>query len=177
VQRARLSRSLICLAAACVVTACGSASVGALPTPMVGGQVGDVAPALTGMSIEGHALSLSGWRGSVIVVLFWRSYCAPCQAEQPAVNSLARELMPSGMHFAGISLDLVRSAAQSYAVRFGVPYDSLIDPNWSLAYDFGVDAMPWTFVIGRSGHVAAEFVGPLDIPTLRADIATAQAGP
>jgi cytochrome c biogenesis protein CcmG/thiol:disulfide interchange protein DsbE len=177
VRRPPLPQRLLCLVAVLLLGACGSASVGDSPTPRVGGHIGDVAPALAGTSIEGHPLSMSAWRGSVVVVLFWRSWCTPCQAEQPAVNSLARELMSSGVHFAGVSVDSgvgSRSAAQSYATRFMVPYDSLFDPTLSLDVDFEVGGLPWTFVIGKSGRVAAELAGPVDIPTLRADVAAAQ---
>jgi peroxiredoxin len=144
---------------------------------MVGAHVGDVAPALTGTSLQGHQLSLSAWRGSVVVVLFWASWCTPCQREQPGVNSVAHDLAATGVHFVGVSVDVDRSAARSYLSRYTVPYDSLIDQNDTIVVDFEVAGPPSTFVIGRNGRVAAQLVGEVDIPTLRADIATAQAGP
>jgi thiol-disulfide isomerase/thioredoxin len=157
-----------------MLVACGGPAASNSPSPRVGGHVGDVAPEVAGTSIEGHPLSLSAWRGSVVVILFWASWCTQCRAEQPAVNALARELMPSGVHFAGVNYDDDRSAAQSYATRFAVPYDSINDPTYSVIYQFGSADTPSTFVIDKSGRVAAELLGPLDIPTLRADVTTAQ---
>jgi peroxiredoxin len=177
VRQAGLPLTVICLAAASMLGACGSASAGGSPTPRVGGHVGDVAPALAGTSIEGHPLSVSAWRGSVVVILFWASWCTPCQDEQPAVNSVAREVMPSGVHFAGVSVDVNRAAAQSYAARWAVPYDSLIDETESLAVNFDVAGPPTTFVIDRSGHVGAELVGEINPSSLRASIAAAQSAP
>jgi thiol-disulfide isomerase/thioredoxin len=177
VRRAGPQLTVLCLVVVCMLSACGGASVSSSTTPRVGGHVGDVAPALAGTSIEGHPLSLSAWRGSVVVILFWASWCIPCQAEQPAVSALARQLMPSGVQFAGVSVDDSRSAAQSYATRFAVPYDSLIDPNYSLDFEFESRGPPTTFVIDKSGRVAAELLGPLDVPTLRADVAAARSAP
>ena len=112
-----------------------------------------------------------------MVVLFWASWCTPCQREQPGVNSVADGLAGTGVHFVGVSVDVNRSAARSYLSRYTVPYESLIDQNDTMVVDFEVAGPPSTFVIGRTGRVAAQLLGELDIPTLRADIATAQAGP
>jgi thiol-disulfide isomerase/thioredoxin len=140
----------------------------------VGPHVGDIAPGLAGTSIEGRAISLSGWLGSVVVVVFWASWCTPCQAEQPAVDALARQEMRSGVRFAGVSVDSDRSAAQSYVTRFSVPYDSLLDASQSLVIGFEVAGPPTTFVIDKAGRVSAQLIGEVDIATLRAGIAAAQ---
>jgi thiol-disulfide isomerase/thioredoxin len=169
-----LSLRLLCLVAAAGISACGAALAGPTATPRVGARVGDVAPALAGTSLEGHPVSAGAWRGSVEVILFWASWCTPCQAEQPAVNALARQEIPTGVHFVGVSVDVDRSAAQSYIARFAVPYDSLIDPTQSLVLDFEVAGPPTTFVIDRRGRVAAELVGELSTDDLRARIAAAQ---
>ncbi len=144
--------------------------------PRVGAHVGDLAPALAGTSLEAHAISLTAWHGSVVVIVFWASWCTPCQAEQPAVNALARQVGRSGVHFVGVSVDVDRSAAQSYIARFAVPYDSLIDPTQTLDVDYAVAGPPTTFVIDRRGRVAAELVGELSTDDLRARIARAQSG-
>jgi thiol-disulfide isomerase/thioredoxin len=156
---------------------CGSAtSASSAPssTPHVGPHVGELAPAMSGTTIEGPALSLSAWRGSVVVVVFWASWCTPCQAEQPAVDALASQEMQSGVRFAGVSLDVDRAAARSYVARYSVPYDSLIDASQTFALDFEIAGPPTTFVIDRTGRVAAQLIGEVDPSTLRARIAAAQ---
>ena len=164
-----------CVVVACALGACATAPPGAAATPMVGAHVGDVAPALAGTSLQGHRLSLSAWRGSVVVVLFWASWCTPCQREQAGVNAVAHDLAAMGVHFVGVSVDVDRSAARSYLTNYTVPYDSLMDQSDTMVVDFEVAGPPSTFVIGRNARVAAQLVGELDIPTLRADIAAAQA--
>jgi cytochrome c biogenesis protein CcmG/thiol:disulfide interchange protein DsbE len=143
---------------------------------VVGTHPGEVAPALSGTSLEGHALSLASMHGSVVVVLFWASWCTPCQAEQPSVNALAQQEVGHGVHFLGVSVDVDRSAAQSYVQRFAVPYDSLIDAGQTIVVDFEVAGPPMTFIIDGRGRVAAELVGELNPDNLRAHIASALGG-
>ena len=169
-RRARVAA----LAAALVLSSCGSGTA-AGGTPAVGSRPGDVAPALAGVTLTGHHASLAAWRGSVAVVLFWASWCTPCQAEQPAVDTLARSEMATGVHFLGVSVDVDRSAAAGYVARFGVPYDSLVDTGQTIVVDYEVAGPPTTFVITRSGHIADELVGELSTATLRSDIAAAGA--
>jgi peroxiredoxin len=165
---------VLLLAAVCLVTACGSASAGATATPRVGARAGDVAPAVAGTTLEGHPVSLSAWHGSVVVVSFWASWCIPCQAEQPSVNTLARQEMPAGVHFLGVSLDVDAAAARSFISRYAVPYPSLLDASQTLVLSYEVAGPPTTFVIDGSGRVAAELVGELNVSDLRAQVAGAQ---
>ena len=141
--------------------------------PHTGTHPGDVAPGLAGTSLEGHAISLSTMRGSVVVLVFWASWCAPCKAEQPAVNSLARQ-ESGGVRFVGVSVDVDRSAALAYVSRFAVPYDSLIDAAQTVVVDYEVAGPPTTFVIDPAGRVAAEIVGEVNVDDLRARIAAAR---
>ena len=169
-------RRWLWLIALLAAAGCGNATPGAVATPRVGTRPGEAAPALAGTSLEGHALSLSSMRGAVVVVAFWASWCTPCQAEQPAVNTLAEQELTSGVRFLGVSVDISRSAAQSYVARFQVPYDSLVDTGQNIAVDFEVAGPPTTFVIDKSGQVSAELVGELNIDDLRADVASALSG-
>lgn len=171
---ARRGRRLWLIAALCL-TACGSTAPGGTTTAHTGARLGDLAPALAGTSLEGRPVSLSSMRGAVVVLVFWASWCAPCQAEQPAVNSLAREEAPSGVRFLGVSVDVDRSAAQGYVTRFAVPYDSLIDSAQTVVVDFDVAGPPTTFVIDAAGRVSAEVVGEVNTADLRARIASTRA--
>jgi thiol-disulfide isomerase/thioredoxin len=114
--------------------------------------------------------------GSVVVVLFWASWCTPCQAEQPSVNALAAQEAALGVHFLGVSVDVDRSAAESYVRRYAVPYDSLIDAGQTIVVDFEVAGPPTTFVIDGRGRVAAELLGELNADDLRAHIEAARGG-
>ncbi len=164
------------LLAAATVAGCASAQAGGGATPRVGAHPGELAPALAGTSLDGHRLALSSLRGSVVVVLFWASWCAPCQAEQPAVNTLAQQETTSGVRFLGVSVDVDRSAAQTYVARYAVPYDNLVDTGQTIVVDYEVAGPPTTFVIDKDGRVSSELVGQLSAASLRAGIASALSG-
>ncbi len=154
--------------AVAILAMAGCAGSSSTRAPGTSGTSAALAPRLAGTSLEGHRLSLDAWRGSVVVIVFWASWCAPCQAEQPALNTLAAEEMHSGVHFVGVSLDVDASAARQYVARFAVPYDSLVDPGQTIALDYDVAGPPTTYVIDRDGRVAAHLVGEADPGRLRA---------
>jgi peroxiredoxin len=166
-----------CAAAALALAGCGAAGSQAAKAADVGTRAGQVAPALAGTSIQGRHVSLSALHGSVVVLVFWASWCEPCKAEQPAVDTLAEQEAGSGVRFLGVSVDVDAAAARQYVARYAVPYSSLVDTAQTIAVDFDIAAPPTTYVIGRSGRVAAEVEGPLNIDYLRAVISAAQTQP
>ena len=162
------------LLAAVALNACGAGTASVASTPTVGPSVGEVAPVLAGTSLRSHPVATSAWRGSVVVVVFWASWCVPCQREQPSLNALARQETPSGVHFLGVSVDADSSAANGYVRQFSVPYDSLIDNGQTIVSGYAVIGPPTTFVIGRTGRVANLLIGEVNIDELRSDIHIAQ---
>jgi cytochrome c biogenesis protein CcmG/thiol:disulfide interchange protein DsbE len=136
--------------------------------------LGRTAPEITVRNLDGGVTRLTALRGRPVVLNFWASWCAPCQAEQPAVNRLAQQESGRGVRFIGVSVDLDRSAAQAYVSRFAVPYDSLVDTGQAIVVDYEVAGPPTTFVIDGSGRVSAELVGELNPGTLSTDIASAR---
>jgi thiol-disulfide isomerase/thioredoxin len=121
------------------------------------------APLVTGVTLTGQKLSLAAYRGNVLVLNFWGSWCAPCRAEAPALGTLARRLDGSGVRFVGIDIRDEPQSALAFMQTFGVQYPSLNDPGDEIALQFRSTvppaAIPTTIVIDRSGKVAARIVG------------------
>jgi thiol-disulfide isomerase/thioredoxin len=121
------------------------------------------APLVTGVTLTGQKLSLAAYRGNVLVLNFWGSWCAPCRAEAPALGTLARRLGASGVRFVGIDIRDEPQSALAFMQNFGVNYPSLNDPGDEIALQFRSTvppaAIPTTIVIDRSGKVAARIVG------------------
>ena len=163
------------LVVAVAVAGCGSATPAAVTAANTGGHPGDVAPALAGTSLEGHTVSLAAMRGSVVVVVFWASWCAPCQAEQPGINALAVEEAAVGVRFLGVSVDVDSSAAKAYLQKYAVPYDSVIDASQAIVVEYDVAGPPTTFVINGAGRVSAELVGEVNVNDLRSRLTAALA--
>jgi thiol-disulfide isomerase/thioredoxin len=124
---------------------------------------GPVAPRVTGTSLAGTRLSLAAYRGHVVVLNFWGSWCPPCRAEAPAMAALARRFEPAGVRFVGVDIRDEPAQAQSFMQDFGITYPSFSDPGGLIAADFRDTApvadTPTTLVIGRSGRIVARVMG------------------
>lgn len=188
-------RPLFSLAAcAFAVTACAAGPIGQ-NTPASNGQsyVGGsdsttffqpgsrpALPAVSGTTLDGQRLSLKADRGSVLVLDFWGSWCAPCRAEAPGLAALARRLQRDPVRFVGIDVRDTVPAAQAFDANFGVNYPSLSDPGEQIALAFHATvppaAIPTTLVIDRTGHIAARVIGPVTYDGLQALIARIMAG-
>ena len=132
------------------------------------------APPVTGVTLTGQKFSLAAYRGDVLVLNFWGSWCAPCRAEAPALGTLARRLAARGVRFVGIDIRDEPQSALAFMQTFGVQYPSLNDPDDEIALQFRSTvppaAIPTTIVIDRTGKVAARIVGGASYAQLKSVI-------
>ena len=121
----------------------------------IGHQIGDRAPDFTLRSFNGEDVRLSDYRGRVVILDFWASWCVPCRLSMPTLEDLARRF--SEVVLLGVSLDRSESDARSYLAS--KEFSELI-AVWgsqaaasSVARTYGVSGIPRTFVIDRDGIV------------------------
>jgi thiol-disulfide isomerase/thioredoxin len=183
---ARLPAIAAAAVAMLALAGCGGGAIGA-DTPASSGQsfVGSAytstvfkagarpaAPDVSGTTLTGQHLSLSAYRGSVVVINFWGSWCSPCRAEAPDLTALATNYAKRGVRFLGIDIRDDRVSADAFVQTFGTPYPSLNDPGDELALAFRGTvppaAIPSTLVIDRTGHIAARILGSVSYDSLRA---------
>lgn len=130
------------------------------------------APDITGKTVTGQHLSLASYRGSVVVINFWGSWCAPCRAEAPGLAALATRFQPRGVRFLGIDIRDDPTGAKAFMRTFRITYPSLSDPGDDIALAFRTTvppaAIPSTLIIDRSGHIAARVIGSTTFNGLRA---------
>ncbi len=134
--------------------------------PAVGYRVGDVAPLFSLASLDGEPTSLSDYRGRLVILDFWASWCVPCRLSMPSLEEMAHEF-GEDVVLIGISLDRSESEARSYVDSRGYVdlvalYGSLNEAR-RVASDYGVLGIPRTFVIDREGIV--RFAGHPDLLT------------
>lgn len=116
------------------------------------------APALTGDALDGSSLDLATYRGKIVVVNFWASWCAPCRAETPELVALAAQY--PNIAFFGVNEKDSPSAAQAFVRDFKVTYPSLVDRIGTLAARWPVPpGLPSTFVLDPEGQLAVRFTG------------------
>jgi thiol-disulfide isomerase/thioredoxin len=120
----------------------------------------DQAPALSGATVDGGTDSLAAYKGKVVVINIWGSWCAPCRAEAPNLAAVAAADKAKGVQFLGINTrDLSKSNAVRFDKRFGITYPSLYDPAGKLILQFpkgslNPQSLPATLVIDRQGRIA-----------------------
>ncbi|UCF10778.1 MAG: TlpA family protein disulfide reductase [Candidatus Bipolaricaulota bacterium] len=134
-----------------------------------GFAVGDTAPGFALETIDGEPVALADYRGKVVILDFWASWCTPCRRSMPHVEDLAEQFATHGAVLLGICLDRSRAAAVSYLEHADHPLMIALWGSYAratrVARSYGVIGIPRTFVIDRDGIV--RFAGhPLQ---LRAD--------
>ncbi len=126
---------------------------------------------LRGETIDGSTVDLASYRGRVVVLNVWGSWCAPCQKEAPALQAASEALAPKGVQFLGINIkeNGNKAQAQAFERTYGITYPSLFDsPDYLLALRGAVaaNAIPSTVVLDTQGRVAARISGPTTKVTL-----------
>jgi len=141
-----------------------------------------VAPDFTATTLTGSKLSFSSYRGRVVVLNFWGSWCAPCREEAPALAVTAQQYQPTGVSFLGVDERDTTASAEAFTRNFGVTYPSVNDPSQEIALDFTavvpLEGTPTTLVIDRTGHIAGAVFGTATSRELTAILAkvTGKAG-
>lgn len=118
------------------------------------------AAAVSGELLDGSSFDLAAWRGKVVVVNWWGSWCAPCRAEAPDLEAAYGSTRPLGVEFLGVDVRDGRDAAKAFQDSFGITYPSLFDPASRIALSFSEvppNVVPATALLERQLQVAAVF--------------------
>jgi cytochrome c biogenesis protein CcmG, thiol:disulfide interchange protein DsbE len=115
------------------------------------------------LTIDGKAQHLSDFRGRVVVLNFWASWCPPCVEEAPALNRLQRHIEPMGGTILGVSIDEDPAAYEKFRRDFAIVFPTWRDPNVrdnksKIELGFGTSLIPETYVIDRRGKIARKLV-------------------
>jgi cytochrome c biogenesis protein CcmG/thiol:disulfide interchange protein DsbE len=106
--------------------------------------------------------SLADYRGQVVVLNFWASWCKPCTEELPLLEKTQRSLAGKNATVLGANYQDLTDSALKFVHRFKLTYPSLRDRDGQFADRYGSRAFPETFVIDRRGRIAAQRRGPVD---------------
>jgi len=122
-----------------------------------------------GTTLEGAPLDTATYRGKVVVINTWGSWCPPCNAEAPALQRTWESVRARGVQFVGIDLRESAATGRAFQRKYGVTYPSLTDGTSIQPQLKGkAAATPTTLLLDRQGRLAARVSGQVDESTLRA---------
>jgi cytochrome c biogenesis protein CcmG, thiol:disulfide interchange protein DsbE len=168
-------RNLALLAAGALLAAAG----GVVPVAAGPSLVGRPAPAIRLPTADGSLLSWSDFRGQVVLVDFWASWCAPCRQSFPELNRLSAEFRARGFRVVAVNVDGQRKDADAFLAGRPRTIDVVFDPAGVSPKAFALQGMPASFLIGRDGNIRFEHVGYNDkvLAAYRREIAQLLAEP
>jgi cytochrome c biogenesis protein CcmG/thiol:disulfide interchange protein DsbE len=132
--------------------------------------VHSVAPDFSLHDLNGQPLTLASYRGKVVLLDFWATWCAPCRNEIPHFVALQNQYREQGLQVLGISMDDGPKPVREFYQQFQMNYPvALGTEKLATAYG-GVLGLPVTFLIGRDGQVAAKYIGEVQMPVVEQEI-------
>ena len=135
-----------------------------IPSPLVGRP----AAPFTLTSFDGGPVSLDAWRGKVVVVNFWASWCKPaCYEEAPVLERAWRTYRDRGVVVVGVDMQDTAEAARAFIQRFELSFPNAPDHGGKVAIDYGVYGVPETFFVDRAGVIRAKHVGAVTDAVIR----------
>ena len=135
--------------------------------------VGEVAPACAGPTPDNaRTIRVADYRGKVVYLDFWASWCPPCRESCPFMNELQRELGDKGLQIIAVSVDKAPEDARRFLERYPPQFDIVLDPTWTCPSAYLLQGMPTTYIIDRSGVIRVVQIGfrESDKPRIRREL-------
>ena len=107
-------------------------------------------------------VSLNQFRGQVVILNFWATWCPPCVEELPSLMSMQDRLRGKGVVVLGVSIDVDGDAYHRFLKQRSVNFLTVRDPEQKVAAMYGTSGWPETYIIDRQGVMRRKFIGPVD---------------
>ena len=145
------------LAAALLVMLCGAAAAADLKL-----WTGGPPPALTLKDLDGRQHRLADYRGKVVLINFWATWCGPCREEMPSIQELKNKLAGRPFVVLAVNLDEPESRIRKFLTQMKLDFPILLDPGRNVAKGWNARILPATFIVGPDGRVRYSLVGEMD---------------
>jgi len=150
-----VSRRVALAAALLLVTLAGACAHDAGPAS------GDLAPDFVLPRLDGSVQKLSNYRGKVVIVNLWATWCPPCLEELPLLNRIQETYGPRGVAVLGLAGDDDPQTVRDFIAHNPVAFDVLLDVGGEVGTSYGITGYPETFIVDREGRLRQKIVGPL----------------
>ena len=162
---------VLVMAIAAVVAAVLSVGLERDPTVVQSVLLDQPAPALSGPTLDGGTLALQDYRGDVVLVNVWASWCAPCRREYPVLEQASRKLTPHGLQVLGINTQDNMANAKAFLDELGgANFPSIVDPDGRIAVEWGTFGVPETFLVDREGRLRSRVIGEISSQWISANV-------
>jgi DsbE subfamily thiol:disulfide oxidoreductase len=117
--------------------------------------------------LEGETKSLSSYKGKVVFLNFWATWCGPCRIEMPSLEALYNKFSDKDLEILAVNCREDQAAVSSFLKNEGFTFPVLLDLNGRVSMNYGVQAIPTTFLIDRDGMIILRLVGSTDWDTAK----------
>ena len=124
-------------------------------------QVGNPAPEVQALDLDGQSVTLAGFRGQVVLVNFWLGGCVPCVTEAPTIQEIYEAHKREGLAVLSINVGGNPKVVRDFIDETDVTFDFAVDQLSLTATRVGVAAFPTTFIVDRSGVVREKILGEI----------------
>lgn len=126
-------------------------------------EIGSAAPDFKLPDINGLNVRLSDFRGKVILLNFWATWCPPCREEIPSMQSLYEKLNNNGLEIIAVSIDKKgKEAVTPFVKNHQMTFRVLLDPEQEISTTYGVNAIPESFILDKEGKIVNKVTGALN---------------
>jgi cytochrome c biogenesis protein CcmG/thiol:disulfide interchange protein DsbE len=122
------------------------------------------APDFRAGTLDGDSTkTLADYRGEVVLLNVWATWCAPCRVEMPSIEHLYQEYGPQGLKVVAISIDEAGpEVVREFVRERGLSFEILLDPSRSIERIYQTTGVPESFVVNRHGVIVKKVIGPLE---------------
>ncbi|MGW8284734.1 MAG: TlpA disulfide reductase family protein, partial [Candidatus Deferrimicrobiaceae bacterium] len=128
--------------------------------------VGDTAPNFTFPGLDGKMVSLTDYRGKVVFLNIWATWCPPCRKEMPSMEKLYQQLKGEDFEILAVSVDTAGATAVGpFMKELNLSFPALLDTRGTVQNLYGTTGLPESFIIGRNGIIEKIVIGPTEWST------------
>jgi thiol-disulfide isomerase/thioredoxin len=142
----------------------------------VGITAGDLAPELTGTTVDGETVALSDLKGKVVLVNIFASWCGPCRVEAPHLAEVYDSIDQEKFEFVGLNLQETPGAVEGFRDDFFIDFPLVLNEGGDLTNIYSPIGLPTSWFIDQDGVVRFVFSGPMTKESLQAILADVEAG-